>query len=142
MTRGVENHNPGNIRYNPRNAWLGEANPPWDDKGYCVFGDDYHGLRALALDLHSKWARGLRTVAAIVSVYAPEADHNDVAAYVADVCTYMGVKEDTPLDLTLVGSLIVGMRAMIHHEQGSVPYDPSLINKAASDALAYAQGAH
>ena len=133
-TRGERNRNPGNLRYNPRIAWLGEDDPPQDPGGYCRFTDDFHGLRALAMDLYHKWARGLRTVEAIIAVYAPPAE-NDTAAYVKDVCQQLAVKPAELIDLSLAGNVAVLAKAVIRHENGRCIYGNDLIARAVTAAL-------
>ena len=134
QTLGEASHNPGNLRWNPRIAWNGEADPAKDGRGYCIFTDDLHGIRALARDLYTKWARGLRTVKAIIEVYAPPSE-NDTEAYIADVCQRLGVSGDTLLDLSRPGNLNALVRAIIIHENGRCAYTSALIAKAVSMAL-------
>lgn len=133
-SRGEAAHNAGNLRYNARIAWLGEDAPPQDDRGYCRFKDDFYGLRALAMDLYHKWARGLRTVEQIISVYAPPSE-NDTDSYIADVCERLAVKPDTLLDFSRIGNLVAMVRAVIKHEQGRIIYAPDLIVKAVGAAI-------
>ena len=134
-TRGERDHNPGNLR-DEGIAWEGLANPSADSGGYCIFVDDFHGLRALARDLHTKWLKdGLNTIAKIIPKYAPAADDNDVAAYESDLCGQLGLGPDDALDLSQIGNLAALVRAVIRHEQGRCVYAPADIAAAVTSAL-------
>ena len=53
---------------------------------FCVFDTPEHGLRALAKDLvNQQRIHNLATVDQIISKYAPPADANDTAAYIAAI---------------------------------------------------------
>lgn len=132
--RGIRNHSPGNLRYNPRIAWAGEADPPYDEEGYCVFQDDFNGIRALCRDLKSKWDRGLRSVRKIIEVYAPP-NENNTAAYERDVSDRLGINPDDLIDLSNAGQLQVFAHAVILHENGCCPYSDALIGQAVRAAL-------
>ena len=46
--RGIRNNNPGNIDYNPRNAWRGQlAHSPGIEPRFARFDTAHNGLRAL-----------------------------------------------------------------------------------------------
>jgi len=132
--RGVRNKNPGNLRWNPRIAWAGEADPAYDADGYCVFQDDFNGIRALCRDLKSKWNRGLRSVRKIIEVYAPPSENNTVA-YAQDVSDRLGVNPDDLIDLSNAGQLQVFAHAVILHECGKCPFSDALIAQAVRAAL-------
>lgn len=128
-------HNPGNLR-DFGIPWLGLADPPIDERGFCIFVDDFHGLRALSRDLYNKWSRdGLKTVEQIISKYAPSGDDNDTSAYIADVCGNLGIKPDSPLDLSIAPNLGALARAIIRHEQGRCIYSVSALAAAVAAAL-------
>lgn len=130
---GERNNNPLNLE---------GRNIPWhgllgcDPKGYCIFATVELGLRAGARDLHTKWAKdGLRTFAAIVPKFAPAADHNDVAAYVADLVSRTGIGADEPLDLDSAAELASVVKAFICHENGRCIYSDETIIDACRIAL-------
>lgn len=132
--RGLRDHNPGNLRYSPRIAWAGEADPPYDDDGYCVFQDDFNGIRALSRDLKSKWDRGLRSVRSIINVYAPS-NENNTSAYIQDVSDRLGINPDDLIDLTKPQQLQTFAKAVILHENGRNPFSDALILQAVMAAL-------
>ncbi len=130
--RGLRNNNPGNLRHSAAFKWRGEVDR--DPQGFCIFDTAHNGLRACAVDVHSKWKRGLNTVRKIIAVYAPP-NENDTAAYINAVCAALGAMQDAPLKLDGPGTLAVFVKAICRHENGSVPYDVSAIVAAARDAL-------
>lgn len=130
--RGLRNRSPGNLRHNPAIKWRGEIEP--DPEGYARFDTDHHGLRACALDIVTKWRRGLNTVRKIIEVYAPPSE-NDTAAYINAVCGAIGAMQDAPLKLDSPDMLARFVKAVVKHECGSVPYEVSAILAAAKDAL-------
>lgn len=131
---GIRNNNPGNIRWDGT-QWQGLANPMYDAGRYLRFVDPLAGLRALGKDLRSKYGRGLRTVRAIISVYAPPSE-NKTEAYVNHVASRLQVGTDEPLDVP--GRLIEFMRAVVAHECGSIwenYYSPADYAEGARRAL-------
>ncbi|HEX5278941.1 MAG TPA: structural protein [Micropepsaceae bacterium] len=124
--RSVRNNNPGNI-VRTNIAWEGLAAPDemtpaqQTETRFCVFASPKWGFRALALDLHNKWHRGLHTVHQIMAVYAPS-NENDTGAYVAAVCRMMGVGPDDRLQLDDPSQLASFCRAIAVHEAGGWMY--------------------
>lgn len=132
--RGLRNNNPGNLR-DTSIKWDGLVGH--DDLGFCVFVDAYHGLRALGIDLLTKFRRGLDTVRKIIEVYAPP-NENNTEAYITNLCVALAVKDDQKLELaTNLGQLATLERAIVRHENGSIPYQVTEIIKAASAAMAF-----
>lgn len=120
--RSVRNNNPGNI-LRTNIAWEGlqaedamTSEQRAEDR-YCVFKAPKWGFRALALDLDTKWHRGLHSVRQIISVYAPP-NENDTDAYIAAVCRMMGVGPDDRLQLDDPAQLASFCRAIAVHEAG------------------------
>ncbi|GCE89362.1 bacteriophage protein [Komagataeibacter diospyri] len=96
LPRGIRNNNPGNLDY------VGQAGAHLEtDVGsprFAVFPTMDDGIRALRDQLVRYAVRGLKTVAAIISTYAP-AGENDTAAYIATLCRQMNVAPDRVLDM-------------------------------------------
>jgi hypothetical protein len=134
-TRGERNNNPGNIR--PAGyTWQGQTGIDSGSMGsYVIFSSPEYGIRAIAKDLLSKYARGLRTVRLIISAYAPPSE-NPTESYINAVCSSMGVMSTTRLDLTDVYTLTNFVYAIIKHENGRVNYTPAQIAEGVSMALA------
>jgi hypothetical protein len=132
MTRGERSNNPGNIRRVAGVTWDG-ANPDQsEDPDFVVFLSPEYGIRAMALILKSYAKRGLNTVQGIINRWAPPADANNTAAYVAAVCVECGVDPTAPIDVTAtMPNLIVGI---IIHENGQNIYLPAQIEAGISMA--------
>jgi hypothetical protein len=118
--KGIRNNNPGNIEYNPNIKWQGQIGL---DGVYLIFDTPQNGIRALAKDLHNKMARGLKTIATIIPVYAPPSENN-TAAYIADVSKDLGVGPAITLNDSHLPAFV---KAIIKHENGIQPYPDDLI---------------
>jgi hypothetical protein len=151
--RGVRDHNPFDLE-DFGIKWQGLDTPPHDDAGFCRFVSDFYGIRAGFIDIHSKWSKHkLRTVTAIITVYAPPTKlvrlatgelvrrkENDTEGYIQAVAKDLGVQPDTLLDLSVPGNLLTFGRAVIRHEIGSCPFSDKDLEAAVSAALMHAQG--
>lgn len=114
---GIRNNNPGNLRYlTGAHAWDGQIG---NAGGYGVYRSPDRGVRALGQQLQVYERRGLRTVRAIVGVWAPPSENN-TAAYIADVARKLGVQPDDPISVT--NRLPELAAAIIQHENGEQPY--------------------
>lgn len=133
--RGIANFNPGNLdRHEPPwNHEIRDANDPrltsqqkWEltQGRFCVFDADHWGIRALALNLLAYQRIGLISVRAIISHWAPPADNNNTAVYIADVCKWTGFDPGETLDLHDWSTLQKLTVAIITKENGGNPYDP------------------
>jgi len=132
MTRGERNFNPGNIRRVPGATWDGMNPDQSSDPDFVVFLAAEYGIRAMALILKIYAKRGLNTVQGIINRWAPPADANNTAAYVAAVCVECGVDPTAPIDVTAtMPNLIVGI---IIHENGQNIYLPAQIEAGISMA--------
>lgn len=133
--RGVRNNNPGNVRPSATYAWRGQVGV--DSGGYLIFDTPEAGIRAVAVDLLTKYKRGLVTVRSIISVYAPPADNNDTEAYIAAVCRDLGVMDYSWLHLSDRHVLRAFVVAIIKHECGPGPwYSDAQVDAGVDAALA------
>lgn len=133
--RGIRNNNPGNIEFNQRITWRGQVGK---DGVYLIFDTPQNGIRAMALDLRNKMARGLNTIEKIITVYAPPKNdkglfENDTPAYIKSVAAGMGVAASAPLSTNHISAMVA---VMIKHENGINPYPADLIGAGVSAALA------
>ena len=128
---GITQNNPANIRHSESFTWQGECGVT--ERGFCIFDTPLDGIRALGRDLKNKIHRGLDTVEAILTVYAPPSE-NDTDAYIRDVCarTHYGPDDQLSADQTTLERLVA---AIIHHENGEQPYSAGLITEAVTAAL-------
>ncbi len=127
-TRGIRNHNPGNLRYNryTRN-WLGCTGQ--DEGGYAVFDSDAHGLLAIVKQLRiDKWSHGLNTIRGVITRWAPSSE-NDTNAYITAVTTRIQRPPDAVIDLDNPKVLRPLVKAIIWQENGSQPYSESLFDQ-------------
>lgn len=131
VPRGFRDQNPGNLR-DEGIAWKGLLGH--DEDGYCIFDTAHNGIRAMAMDLHTKWARGLDTVAKIIPVYAPPSE-NPTANYIADIAKWTGLGPDEKIDLSDVDELATVVSAMIRQEDGTLPYSVADLHDACANAL-------
>jgi hypothetical protein len=115
-SKGIRNNNAGNLRYVAGIPWRGQLGD--DGTGYAVFDSAEDGVRALGHQLSTYLARGLNTVQAIISTFAPDSENN-TAAYVADVSQRIGADPGQALDR---GAIPVLAQAIIIHENGTDPY--------------------
>ena len=116
LSLGYRLNNPFNIRYNPNNRWIGQANPVC---GFCSFYTLKYGVRAFVL-LYRTYINKYRvSVQEFVYRYAPPTE-NFTAAYLHAVCCLTGFAPDdhlTSADLVRFGS------AVLQVEQGSARAD-------------------
>jgi len=126
--RGIRNRNPGNIRRS-RDRWKGLATNQ-TDREFCVFEAPIWGIRAMAVILRNYQRRyGLKTLARIISRWAPDAE-NDTTAYVEAVAKAVRTSPGANLDLQDRSVLRGLIAAIIHHENGMQPYDLETIDAA------------
>ncbi|TRO33859.1 structural protein P5 [Pseudomonas putida] len=146
LPRGVRNFNPGNIDYNPRNAWngqlgleLGVATPR-----FARFDSPENGIRALGKLLINYRGKdgmpgvggpGIDTVRETISRWAP-GNENNTEAYIAAVTAKLGVKANDVINIKDVRTLRVFVGAIIAHECANYRYPDAVFNEGIRRALA------
>ncbi|MBS6039761.1 structural protein P5 [Pseudomonas sp.] len=144
--RGVRNRNPGNIDYNPRNAWQGQlgleegvAKPR-----FARFDHPENGIRALGkllLNYRGKdgmpgvGGKGIDTVLETINRWAPS-NENDTQAYASAVAKRVGVKPTDPINIKDPATLRGMVLSIIIHENGDNPYPSAIIDEGVRRALA------
>ena len=120
--RGIRDNNPGNIDIS-NIPWQGKI-PAADntDGRFEQFVDPFHGLRALARNLHTYYVEGKNTIAKIIVPYAPDSE-NDTEAYIATVCKLTGFDQDEVLDLGDAPTLRAICQGIIRVENGKPDVD-------------------
>lgn len=131
-TLGERNNNPGNIRFDSRWTWKGQTGK--DSNGFVIFDYAENGIRALGKDLLSKNARGLNTLAAIISVYAPP-NENNTRAYIDAMVAFTGFQQNVSLNLTNRATLFIVAKGIIKHENGRIVYSDAIIYDGIDRAL-------
>jgi len=133
--RGIRNHNPGNIDFNPRNPWQGLDSVQPHDGRFCRFTSPEWGIRAMARVLRNYSKRdgtpgvggpGIDTVQEVIHRWAPPIE-NDTGAYVKRVAAALGKAPDETIYLGDPQVLAVLVAAIIRHENGIQPYSDELI---------------
>ena len=121
LPRGIRNNNPGNIKNNPNNRWVG-LSPCQNDKDFCVFISAKYGIRALSIILRNYQSRyGLKTVKDIINRYAPTIENN-TNSYVKSVCQFLEITDTTTIDIGEECVMLCLLKAIIRHENGIQPY--------------------
>ncbi|WP_367239251.1 structural protein P5 [Pseudomonas fulva] len=143
--RGVRNNNPGNIDYNPRNAWQGQLGLEVGvtKPRFGRFDHPENGIRALGkllLNYRGKDGMpgvgrpGIDTPLEFINRWAP-ASENDTNAYAQAIAKRLRVGVRDSIDISkpqILRELVVGI---IVHENGSNPYPSALIDEGIRRAL-------
>ncbi len=145
-TRGVRNHNPGNIRRVRGVNWQGAATEQ-NDAEFLTFISAEMGVRALIRTLLTYFKQHkLRTVRGIINRWAPPiGDRNgsapgggytqNTAAYIDAVCRDIGrslgrtVNADERLDIDSVAVMRPLVVAIIAHENAGFAYPSGVIDE-------------
>lgn len=130
--RGIRNNNPGNLEASEQFEWQGQTG---SDGRFATFSSPEHGIRALGMNLLSYHRRGLDTVSKVISRWAPAQDNNDTAAYIQKVSQALGVSPHARLDLSAPAVLSALSKAIIRHENGTIPFDERVISSGVFSAL-------
>ena len=124
--RGIRNNNGGNIRWDGRTQWQGMIGQ--DDKGFIIFDNPEHGIRAITRILKSYARRGVQTVPQIINTWAPpngvepltgETYTNNTTSYINNVLSKTKLR---PSDKVTADKYAVLIDAIIKHENGQQPY--------------------
>ncbi|MGB5954967.1 structural protein P5 [Pseudomonas sp.] len=144
--RGVRNNNPGNIDFNPRNAWQGQlglevgaAKPR-----FAQFDEPENGIRALGkllLNYRGKDGMpgvgrpGIDTPLEFISRWAP-ASENNTLAYALAIAKRLGVGVRDSIDISDPRVLREAVVGIIVHENGGNSYKAEVIDEGVRRALA------
>jgi len=134
--RGIRNNNPGNLNYVGQAGAIKETGP---NGRFAVFQTAEDGLRALADQLRRYGSRGINSVRAIISKFAP-ANENNTQAYIGSVSKGLGIGADAALDLNDPRVIQGLMGAIIRVENGKNPYSAEQIAAASGVRAAAAAG--
>ncbi|NEG92454.1 hypothetical protein [Leclercia adecarboxylata] len=130
--RGIRNNNPGNLEASWAFTWQGQNGT---DGRFATFASPEHGIRALGVNLLAYQRRGLDTISKIISRWAPPQDNNNTTAYIQNVSQALGVTPTTRLDVASPGVLTALSKAIIHQENGNVPFSDETIASGIASAL-------
>ncbi|UVJ44848.1 structural protein [Pseudomonas sp. LS1212] len=138
IPRGIRNNNPGNIDYNSNNKWHGQL--PYDpsvESRFAVFDTPQNGIRAMAkLLLVYQDKHGLNTVDGIISRWAPS-NENATGAYIRAVKSQISqaTGQSEKINLHNPQVLAIMVAAIIHHENGDMPYSSDVIYAGVNMAM-------
>ncbi|MDC9607032.1 structural protein [Xenorhabdus griffiniae] len=127
MTRGIRNHNPGNIRHGDK--WQGLRDIQ-TDKSFCQFVAPEYGIRAMLKILRNYERRyGDNTIRQFISRWAPP-NENNTESYIAYVCKSVGIASSAVVDVENVATMSRLVKAIIQMENGQQPYSDEIIKRA------------
>jgi len=114
--RGLRNNNPGNIE----DGAFAKSQPGYkgSDGRFAIFDTAEAGQGAQAALLQSYGSKGINTISAAVSRWAPKTDGNDPVAYAGYVAQKLGVSPDTQIDLTNPKNARAVAKVMADYENG------------------------
>ena len=124
-TRGIRNHNPGNIEIG--DPWQGRASQEGEDR-FVVFKSPEFGIRAMTVLLQTYRVKyGLTSISGIINRWAPP-EENDTEAYIKSVSEFTGIDPDKRLDTSSANVLNPLVTAIIRQEnKGQHPYSETTI---------------
>lgn len=134
--RGIRNNNPGNIKElrGDSTQWVGERATD-DDPLFEEFETPEDGIRALVKILRNyKRLYNISMVSSIITRWAPSVE-NDTKAYIRAVCERMCVSPFEDLDMDNRYQLRLLAVAIIHHENGMMPYSPEQLAEGVDRAF-------
>ncbi|WEK32936.1 MAG: structural protein P5 [Candidatus Pseudomonas phytovorans] len=144
--RGVRNKNPGNIDYNPRNAWQGQLGleEGVSKPRFARFDHPENGIRALGkllINYRGKdgmpgvGGKGIDTVLETINRWAPSSE-NDTQAYASTAAKRLSVRTTDPINIKDPATLRGMVLSIIIHENGGNPYPEVIIDEGVRRALA------
>lgn len=123
LPRGLRNNNPGNINFaNQTGAVLEPVSPTVPVPRFAKFDTMDDGIRALIFQLQLYFDRGIDTVTAIISKWAPPTE-NFTQNYIASVAASLEVSSTAVLEPTndVLANLVMAISCM---ENGhDLPFD-------------------
>lgn len=128
LPRGYRNNNPGNIRFNPANDWIGHIGV--DSGGFVIFDKMEHGIRAMGKLIDSYQRQGFLSIEQIINRWAPE-NENDTGRYIENVVNWTGYPAHFMPDREHYPKLVA---AIMKKENGFNDYSKEFI----ADSLAIA----
>ena len=143
--RGVRNNNPGNIDYNPRNAWQGQLGLEVGvtSPRFARFDTPENGIRALGKLLINYRGKdgmpnvggpGIDTVRETITRWAP-GNENNTEAYIAAVARRLGVNANDVIDVRKPATLGVMVSSIIAHECAGFAYPEAVLAEGLRRAL-------
>ncbi|MBD2802119.1 structural protein [Xenorhabdus sp. M] len=127
MSKGIRNHNPGNIRHGDK--WQGLRDTQ-TDKDFCQFIAPEWGIRAMLKILRNYERKyDYNTIRQMISRWAPP-NENDTEGYIAYVCGKVGIPSSAVIDVDNEPTMLKLVKAIIYMENGQQPYSDDVFTKA------------
>ncbi|MDX7987665.1 structural protein [Xenorhabdus sp. 12] len=127
MSKGIRNHNPGNIRHGDQ--WQGLRDTQ-TDPDFCQFIAPEWGIRAMLKILRNYERKyGYNTIRQMIARWAPP-NENDTEGYIAYVCGKVGIASSVVIDVDNEPTMRKVVKAIIQMENGQQPYSDALIARA------------
>lgn len=126
MTLQTRTKNPMNIRFSPKNNWVGQVG---EFKGFCIFKSESYCFRAAYILITNYIKQGYNTIESIINRYAPPCENN-TENYINFVCEDTLIDRDQKLYTQSIHdywTTIMIIRAMAKMECGRW-YDEQFIN--------------
>jgi len=121
--RGIRNNNPGNIEHSDRFLWDGEIYPQTNgEERFCQFESSEMGIRAIHKILQTYQRKHkLWNVRDMINRWAPPVE-NETDSYIEHVADCMHLDPGEAFDVTEMRYALPMVSAIIHHENGVMPY--------------------
>ncbi|WP_338805152.1 structural protein [Xenorhabdus griffiniae] len=127
MSRGINNHNPGNIRHGDK--WQGLCSRQ-TDQSFCQFIAPEYGIRAMIVIIRNYERKyGLNTIRQIITRWAPPSE-NDTESYISYVSRSIGIDSRAVIDVNDKSIMTALVKAMIQMENGKQPYSDDVFERA------------
>lgn len=120
LPRGIRNNNPGNLRKSSV-KWAGKVDNPLES-AFESFSTMAYGLRAAIRNANTHWTRGKKSIAQLVSIWAPPSENN-TTAYVAAVAKAAGIASNVPFVWGNNDTTAKVLLAIFRHENGAAITD-------------------
>lgn len=116
-TLGIRNNNPGNIRFNRGNNWVGQTGRG-EGGQFSAFDTPENGVRAIGRLLQTYDRQGVNTLSGIARKWAPASDGNDEAAYIRTLQRATGLNATQKINMQDPATLQAIIRGIITQENG------------------------
>lgn len=113
---GIRLNNPGNVRYNPRETWLGQIG---HEGGFIRFDSPQNGVRACARTFNTYFnteAYKINTIRGMITRYAPPEDGNDTEGYIRFVSELTKIPADKPIRFSDLDTAVPIVQAVLRKE--------------------------
>lgn len=115
------NSNPGAIRFNPKNKWVGQVG---ERNGFVVFSEPKFGARAMLIIIKKRVREG-KTLAQVVNTWAPPSENN-TQNYIRFVQSKTGI---SPNQKVRHDQIVTITQAIIQFEGSKLKFSDAELSK-------------